>query len=200
MNHLLAMKFSDFLAEGLDKITKIKICYLFESIIGEVEKIVIIFIIFSIIDKRKEVLIVIAVLISLRPYVGGFHCKNYFTCLFYSILMCAVSIFLGRFMSIYKYTNIIVVLGFGTFIVAKIPIKSKDRKMYTEKMRLVIKIKALLILICISITSNILKIYKCEIMTMVILILMNALLEQLRAFISNYKERIYEKFNSKPIG
>ncbi len=37
MNHLLAMRFSDFLAEGLDKITKVKICYLLESIIGEVE-------------------------------------------------------------------------------------------------------------------------------------------------------------------
>lgn len=189
MNHLLAMRFSDFLAEGLDKITKVKICYLLESIIGEVEKIAIIFIIFSVIGKRKEVLIVIAVLISLRPYVGGFHCKNYFTCLFYSILMCAVSIFLGKFVSIYKYTKIMIVLGFGAFIVMKIPIESKDRKIYTEKMRLVIKIKALLILICISITSTILKRYECEIMTMVILILMNALLEKLRVFISNYKER-----------
>lgn len=146
MNHLLARRLSVYLTKTMDEITEIKVCYFVESVLNELEKLIVILLIFVSIQKVNYGVVILIVLLSLRLYIGGYHCNTHIGCMFYSIIMCFVPVILDNRIEIPILFWIISEALLSVYIVFRAPLQNRKRPMFSRKKRNGFKIMAMLIL------------------------------------------------------
>jgi len=130
-----------------------KINYALQVILGELFKIIILILVFFILARLIYFLFSIAILISIRVFVGGYHCKTTLRCLlsstfFFIITSWIVPSFSNVNTLVYygiSILSILIVILYAPFPNFKRPIKTKKRR-YNLKL---ISIFSVLIWICI---------------------------------------------------
>ncbi|MDF2504700.1 accessory gene regulator B family protein [Clostridium sp.] len=130
-----------------------KINYALQVILGELIKIIILILVFSILGRLNYFLFSMTILISIRVFVGGYHCKTTLKCLLSSILLFLITSWIVPAFSnvntlVYygiSILSILIVILYAPFPNVKRPIKIKKRR-YNLKL---ISIFSILTWICI---------------------------------------------------
>lgn len=72
-----------------------KINYALQSVIGETFKITVLIVLFLILGKINYLLFSMMVLLTLRTFIGGYHCDTTLKCLLYSIILFLITSLIG---------------------------------------------------------------------------------------------------------
>lgn len=113
-----------------------KINYGFQVLFGEALKIIIIIAIFSLLGSLKHLLFSMCILFTTRPFMGGYHAKNFTSCLIASIMYFAITTILGPkipLLPLWIYYVISAVLFLIVYVKAPFPNRIRPRK--NEKRR-----------------------------------------------------------------
>ncbi len=141
---------------GLTDIYEIdKIRYGLEVFYGETSKFIVMVLIALILDKLLAFILMITLLMLIRPYIGGSHAKNYFSCMIQSNLSFIVIYYLAYVMpTINIFINAILVLFF--IIVARTfkPVNPLRNTVFTQYKRIKFKDIITITLISWFIISN----------------------------------------------
>lgn len=199
MNHLLAMKISKFLTSGMEDITNIKVCYFLETIIGELEKCIIILLLFFAIGEVEYGILMLAVLIALRPYIGGVHRETFLGCLMYTIVVCILPLLICKAAKISVEVQIVSELMFALYIIWRAPVKSKYRPLYKGVARIKIKLKAAGMLLLVNLTAFLWEDYREEIVIMTIIIFLNAIIGEIINYKKSEEDKNYERDNRRDV-
>ena len=113
-----------------------KINYGFQVIFGETLKMIIIIAIFSLLGSLKHLLFSMCILFTTRPFMGGYHSKNFTRCLIASTAYFAINTILGPrspLFPLWVYYIISVILLLIVYVKAPFPNRIRPRK--NEKRR-----------------------------------------------------------------
>lgn len=140
----------------------LKIKYTLEVILGDLSKFMIIFTIFLILKEIPLFLFSFIILNSIRPLVGGMHCKTYSSCLFISLLY-FLTILL--FSNLFEGFNISFYIAFFmlTFIIVLTfaPCRNEKRPLKNKATLKILSLISLAFWCILFFTSSNLKICNC---------------------------------------
>ncbi len=153
MNEWATSKIISWLAVDKDSTTGIKIGFYIETMLSEVEKILIILFVFSLFGYFKEIAIILLIITTLRPYIGGTHKDTFIGCLGKTILMCAIPICLCDLLSSGYIIHIHIVATVLLVCIIWIidPVTSRYRPKYEGEKLKKIRIKATILILVIFI-------------------------------------------------
>ncbi len=186
MNKKIAEKIAGYLTEENEETTYIKIVYYLETLFGELEKSMIILFLFSCIGYFTYIAVIMCMLYMLRPFLGGTHCKTYFSCLMYSVGICAMPLLLHHVTKIFLEAGrnnvqgwipeIIISIGMLLFIILIAPVKSKYRPVYQGKILIQMKIKGVVSLILCNVVFMLAKQLQPFISWMLFILLLDSMI------------------------
>ncbi len=147
MINILTDKIIDYFKKNnieLSRTDLMKMKYALQVILGDFLKFVILFVIFLCFKKLDLFLLSLAVLITLRPFAGGIHCKTSISCLAITLLhflaIVLLSNYLPRMNNIIYYS--IYLISFIIFLIY-VPCPNKKRPVKNKK---ILKIISLILL------------------------------------------------------
>ncbi|KLU74752.1 accessory gene regulator ArgB-like protein [Clostridium botulinum] len=113
-----------------------RINYSLQAILGDLIKFIVLTIIFWGLGRLKYFLFSASILISLRIFMGGYHCRTFMRCLFTSLIIFLITSFIGPKIPILnQYTyyglsifSILITVIYAPFPNIKRPIKNKKRR------------------------------------------------------------------------
>lgn len=144
---------SDTILKSLSKSTDltsdetVKIKYVLNVIIGDVSKLIIIVLAFWLFNYHLLVIYGMFTLWCIRTFTGGLHFNNYLSCLMFSIVFFASSVFLYFNIMLTKPLLIILVLLNLLVIMLLSPMKSASRPEISKKKKTHFKIIACLVVL-----------------------------------------------------
>jgi accessory gene regulator B len=117
-------------SDDLDKIN-----YALQVILGELFKMIILILVFFTLERLHYFLFSMIILISIRVFIGGYHCKTTLRCLLFSVLFFLITSWIVPSFSnvnILAYygisiLSILIVILYAPFPNVKRPIKTKKR-------------------------------------------------------------------------
>ncbi len=144
INEKIVKKVINFLNVS-DEMAIVKISYLLESLLSEVEKFLIILMILWISGYVYEGIIVLFVMLALRKYMGGNHFNSYWMCFVVSFVICVIPIAIRNYdvSEGFFYFECVITLILVLFLA---PVKSKFRPEYTGRLLINLRIKGVLVL------------------------------------------------------
>ncbi|MBE6090842.1 MAG: accessory regulator AgrB [Clostridium beijerinckii] len=118
---------------SLIKTDLLKIQYTLEVILGNLFDFIVIFLIFLSLNKVPILLLSYVILISIRPFIGGVHCKTFISCLMVSIMYFIIVMLFStlvpktntNFYIVFFVISFIIVTAFAPCRNTKRPIKNK---------------------------------------------------------------------------
>lgn len=127
---------SEYLAKNNSSLTKndlLKIQYSLQVILGDLTKFLILFLIFLSLNELSIFLFSFILLISIRLFLGGIHCKTFSSCLIFSVIYFLSILFFSNlsiklptnFYLLFFIFSIITILIFAPCNNGKRPIKNK---------------------------------------------------------------------------
>lgn len=131
-NHSTILKDNDFL----------KINYVIQVILRAIIILFVLFIVFGIIDKLQVFILALIILISLRPYLGGIHCKSAISCTLLTLIHFLLIVLLSGKMPLYN-NYIYVIVFLISFILVLIYAPLPNKKRHVENL-MKLKIKSLI--------------------------------------------------------
>jgi accessory gene regulator B len=127
-----------------------KVTYALMIMITEIEKTVLTVFVFCIMGWEQEFATAFVTLVSLRIFMGGFHCKTTLGCLLMTIITFAIILTCARYIILpYVVCEVVwfIVLG---LIWKTTPIQSEKRVRYNNSQCLKFKLKALTVVLVLS--------------------------------------------------
>ena len=133
----LSTLISEYLRKNNSSLTKkdlLKIKYSLQVVLSELIKFIILFLIFLKINEIPLFLLSFIILISIRPFLGGIHCKTFNVCLIFSIIHFIIVLLFSKlfpkvsvvFFVIFFVISFIVVLIYAPCRNVKRPLKNKN--------------------------------------------------------------------------
>ena len=131
----LVNKVADYFESAcyLDELSRIKLQYSLEVLLGNISKFIVLFIAFTFLNKQIDFIYSSIALIGIRGFTGGLHFKTFIGCLVFSGFF--------FFLVIYSENNLVIgnpeifALCFGAVLIFVLfaPISKKTRPVYSDK-------------------------------------------------------------------
>lgn len=156
-NHVdkVVMKLLDILdTRQYGENTLLKVDYSLRVIIGEVEKIALLCILFGMAGYLMDFMVAFGVVILLRTCTGGVHRKTILGCFIQSLMTLSIIIFLGKSIMPKNVICVFVILLLVILILCFAPIQSENRIHYSKKQRMGFKVKALIRMTVVLLSSG----------------------------------------------
>lgn len=134
--------------------TLLKVDYSLRVIIGETEKITLLCILFGMAGYLMDFVVAFGVVILLRTCTGGVHRKTILGCFLQSLLTLSIIVFLGKNVMLKNVVCVPAILVLVILILCFAPIQSENRIHYSEKQRMGFKVKALIRMAVVLLSSG----------------------------------------------
>lgn len=137
-----------------------KIRYGLVCIFSDLYKFILLLIVFTLFSATLEYLLAFAVILLLRPILGGYHAKNELVCLAVSFITMAISVFAGRLDIIPGFVQIIlaIVLTITGAVIAPVRTRKVEERTGIYKILAAILTPAILLLDYFYIPAQILQV------------------------------------------
>lgn len=132
--------------ENLTELQMDKVKYAMMVILNEVEKFLMLTVMFAILGEIKIYIISLAVVLSVRFTIGGYHRKTFWGCFFFSLCFLSVVIMMTKFISLPDIFPIMIFLLYCVFIALKAPILPEYRPEPDDKRKKKLKVYACIIM------------------------------------------------------
>ncbi len=136
-------------AQGGEELEQ-KVRYAIVSTLDEVEKFVILCVVFCLVGYAREFIVVMAIIGSIRKYLGGCHMKTTTGCIVLSFTIIFIAITIAQNIDVTMTLENIVYIVLLMLIFYEAPIPSLKGIRYKHTSKLIFKIKALITLMLIS--------------------------------------------------
>ena len=151
VNQCVTEKIQDWLMLEPESDQRKRIGYSIQTVLTEAEKLLFTLGIFSVFGYWWQVCIVMAVTLSLRIFMGGIHRKTTIGCMIQTSLTIGTTIILSEKFIVRGSMSYMVFLLVLLEIWKLVPIPSETRISYNEKQKLLFKLKAMTVLLILSI-------------------------------------------------
>lgn len=118
---------------NLDELSKIKLRYSLEVILGDMSKFIILLIVFTFWGKHIEFIYSSISLIGIRVFTGGLHYKTFIRCLIFSVFFFFLVIYSENNLVIKNPNILALYIGIILSVVLIAPISEKTRPIYSDK-------------------------------------------------------------------
>lgn len=151
INVKVTEKIQDWLMLEPESNQRIRIGYSIQVLLTEAEKLIVTLLLFTILVFWQEVCIIIAIIMSLRLFMGGIHRETTIGCMLQTSLTIGTIIILSRNWSFGKNVQVIVLFIAILEVWNFTPLPSKTRISYSKNQKLQFKLKAMTALVILQI-------------------------------------------------